>query len=556
MRTTSISERTEETVAAQASAGNLVQAKRSNTHLHVILILLAGVLARIPFYLAFRPIWSGDSPGYAAPYAMWTYHVFGNGERTPVYPLFLGLVQWLAMVTPKAELDIRAAYIAILTQSILNIIGAVLFYFSLRSLRIRATIAFGSSLFLATISGVCSFEMNILNMSLSFFLLVLAAFLFLRAMNGFKEGRGNTLLATATGFALALAVLNRPDMLIFVVLLLTITACMRPKSQSTSDLQSAARPLKAATWIGIPVAFAVIVWMCLMYVAIGEFRITTLDGWNRSRTVYNMFDSVDEEDRAIGVIMSRTYRQQVDTGADVNIREIMWQAQNDLYSNYARYPIVDPNNYHSPLGQKAIRITHDILGLVEVRCEGGILNNYCWEGIRVKINTGDYLGRVSSKLARRYPKDWVANIVGNFVQESFNFSYMEPKSAVAGFKSISPDGREAAMNEGAARLTIATNKVHAPLLLLTYLITLCYFALSPLVLFRKQDEHWLHDAVVTSLAIASVGTIIGTCVLAGYNRAYSLPHLVIFVICTAYAWANRSRIVAAVSARLHWTLSV
>jgi hypothetical protein len=540
-----MSERTEKSCSG-GSTGNLIQAERPNSYLHVALILLAGVLARIPYYLGFRPTWSGDSQGYAEPYALWVHHVFGIGERTPVYPLFLGLVQWIAAAEPGFVLSMRSAYVAILVQSILDIVAAALVYFTLRSLRIHASIALGASLFLATIPGVCNYEMNILNMSFSFFLMALATFLFLKSVNCSKTARG-ALCAVACGIAFALAVLNRPEMLIFVVILLIFTACLKLQKPSVS--QHPARPLKTAAWIAIPVMSAVFVWMFLMYVAVGEFRVTTLDGWNRSRTVYNMFDRVDGDDRVIGEIMSRTYRQQVSTGSSLNIREIMWQAQGELISNYSRYPVVDPNTNIGTFHQETIRVAHKILGLVEVPCEGK-LNDYCWEGIRIKINTGDYLGKVSWKLARKYPRDWLHNVTSNFLQESFNFSYVDSRAAIVDFDADAPDGSGILKNDRAAKLTVAATRLHAPLLLLTYMVTLACSILSPLILFRKQDEHWLQDAAVTSLAVASVGTILGTCVLAGYNRVYSLPHLVVFVICTAYAWENSPRIAAAVSGRI------
>jgi len=42
---------------------------------HVGFILFVGLVVRIPFYLAFRPIWSGDSASYSAFYDMWRHHL-------------------------------------------------------------------------------------------------------------------------------------------------------------------------------------------------------------------------------------------------------------------------------------------------------------------------------------------------------------------------------------------------------------------------------------------------------------------------------------------------
>jgi hypothetical protein len=54
------------------------------------LIWLTGIVALLPFYLAFRPMWSPDSPGYVIPYFLWRNHRFFLGAHTPIYPLFLG----------------------------------------------------------------------------------------------------------------------------------------------------------------------------------------------------------------------------------------------------------------------------------------------------------------------------------------------------------------------------------------------------------------------------------------------------------------------------------
>ena len=514
--------------------------------LHVGFILLAGLLARIPFYLAFRPVASGDSPGYSVFYYLLRHHIFYLGERTPVYPLFLGVAQWLAGGPPEPFLTQRTAYAATLLQSTLDVLAAVFFYYTLRSLRIRGSIAFGASLFLATIPAVCLYEVNLLNMSLAFFSLVLVIRLFVRTVQRLRTGKDIRIAAIATGAALAVAVLNRPDLLIFSVLLLLITACLplKPRLPGSVSIFSA-RPLGAATWMTFPLASALFAWMLLMYVGIGEFRITTLDGWNRTRTVYNMFHRVDAEDAVIGEIMAQTYQRQAARAASVNLREIIWPAYDELLLNYDRYPIADPTRAPSPFHLQMARVAHNVLGLVEIPCEVHP-SDYCWEFMRKQINTGDYLGRVSWKLARKYPRDWLHNLAANFFEESFNFRYSDAKPAIAGFEVHHAGGSTFVRNSSIAALTTAAANAQSFLLMLMYVVTLgyCIFLFFPVIFSREQDDHWLPDVTVAALAVASVGTIVGTCVLAGLNRVYSLPHLVVFTICTAYALENHSRIVS------------
>jgi hypothetical protein len=128
-----------------------------------------------------------------------------------------------------------------------------------------------------------------------------------------------------------------------------------------------------------------------------------------------------------------------------------------------------------------------------------------------------------------------------------NYSGLGAQPAMVGLEVPASEGDNIVLNQPAVTLVGMACKFDAPLLLLTYLVTLFYFLLAPPIFFRKHDEYWLRDSAVTCLAVASVGTIIGTCVLAGFNRVYSLPHLVIFTTCAAYAWENRSRITANLS---------
>lgn len=524
---------------------NELQSPQTNSQFHIALILLAGAIARIPFYLAFRPIWSGDSGSYSQPYILWTFRIFSKGERTPVYPLFLGLAQWLASVPTATVLHPRAAYTAILMQSGLDVLAAAFFYLTLRSLRIRGNIALCASLLVATIPAICLLEVNILNMSLAFASLTFVIFLFLLTIHRLKAGKGIRVAALSTGAALAIAVLNRPDLLIFAVLLLLITAALPWKPQSPdSPSRFSIHSLGVAAWIAFPVATALLAWMTLMYVGIGEFRITTFSKVNRSRTVYNMFDRVVPEDRVIGEIMSRTYLRQANKRDMVNVREIVWQAEDEIMSNYARYPIIDHNQDPSPFHVQITRAAVNILGLIEVPCEV-VRDDYCWQAMREKINTRDYLGTVSWKLARKYPVDWLRNVAINFFEESFTFRYADEKPAIEGFESHSPGSDNFVRNASVEALAISAGNAQAPLLTLMYVVTLGYAVGFPIIVFRKRDDHWVYDALVGILAVASVGTIVGTCVLAGLNRIYTLPHIGVFVICTTYAFENRSRIISA-----------
>ena len=516
---------------------------------HLALVVLTGAIARIPFYLAFRPILSGDSDSYSGFYCLLVrYHVFIFGARTPVYPFFLGFAQWLVGVSPQAELGLLASYSATLLQSEVGLIAAGLFYCALRILRCGPAIALGAAIFFATIPAICLIEINILNMALSCSLLVLTAALFLLTMKRLESGKKIGAVSLTTGAALSLLVLNRPEFLIFAILLGMVMAVAIVRSWAAKAEYSC----KSKAWgslvlIALPVTIAVLAWMLLVYIGIGQFRITTFDKLNRSHTVYNMFDRVEPEDSVMGDIMSRTYRDQVARNTNANRRDVIWQALLELAAHYRQFPVRDTGTDPRFLDHAIIQQGRKVLGWVEVPCQVQRVE-FCWEAMRRKIDLYDYVGRVSWKLARKYPADWLRNVTLNFFEESFDFRYSDEKPGLEGFQPKSGDGNGTTRTGAISELCgAAINKaIHAeaPVLMLLYCVTLGFFLCAPWILMRPPDQYWMRDMAVIALVVASVGTIVGTCVLAGLNRAYTLPHLVVFTIATAYVWEHRSRFFA------------
>ena len=264
--------------------------------LHVSLIVLCGVLVRIVFLLAYKPIWAGDSPSYSLAYYFWANHQFYLGERTPVYPLFLGLVQWVLRQPANILPGFPVAYTVILLQGVLNLVGCVAFYFTLRNLKVSARLSLGAAVFLATLPALVMHEVQILNMSLGFTIITAVVAAYVSLLRSMEHGRPYLGLSFIVGLLLGLAILNRPESLIFFAVVGLGTAAFRLRRTQSEGL----RFLKAALLMTVGAAPLVFAWMTLMYAGIGEFRITTLDGWNKSRTVYNLFDQVPPEDRALG----------------------------------------------------------------------------------------------------------------------------------------------------------------------------------------------------------------------------------------------------------------
>ncbi|MGC9988617.1 MAG: hypothetical protein ABSC07_08525, partial [Terriglobales bacterium] len=138
---------------------------------------------RFIYQMAYKPFWSGDSVNYSDVFYLWTHHIFVDAERTPGYPLFLGLVQWLADNAPMARgMGVRSQYLAVHLQCLLGLLAAVFIYFSLRALSVRPKLALAGGIGFALIGAVCFFEMLILSELLSLFSLILGILFFLRCM--------------------------------------------------------------------------------------------------------------------------------------------------------------------------------------------------------------------------------------------------------------------------------------------------------------------------------------------------------------------------------------
>ena len=504
--------------------------------LPLLCLIVAGVAARVPAWLAFRPIWSGDSGGYASFYALWVHHHFFAGERTPVYPFFLGVAQWMAGVPAARTLGLRAGYAAVFLQAFADLAAAIVFYLLLRALRVRTRTALLCGLLLVTTPALLMAEMTLLNMSLSLALLVATMAMFAWVLRRVQQARAVAIPAVMLGAVACVMALNRPEFVIFsAILMLTLAGaalCQRS--------QSALRRLRMAPlWMALGFAPAMLLWMSLVYAGTGEFRITTVNGWNRTRTVYNLFDRVDAEDRVVGQILQETYQRERQTGG-VNLREIVWPSMPGILQHLESYPGLEEDATPNAAQQWYAAQLRQSFALTELPCSTRLVD-YCWEMMRIRIETGDYLGRVSGKLIRRYPLQYAANVGANFAEESFNFHYAGEAPSTPGFHETACGGGDVVRRPRLAGALRSILPWHAALLLAAYLVTLLGLLLGPRLLWRPLDEHWTADLTCWALALASTGTMLLTCALAGFNRIYSLPHLAVFFLTSAYVWNARER---------------
>jgi hypothetical protein len=447
----------------------------------------------------------------------------------------------LARVPSSPTLSFSAAYVAVGLQSAFDLIAACVLYSTLIKLNIRRNIALVSALLAATFPGLCLFEINILNLPLAFAVVVLCTSLFATLMRRVNDGSGFVGPSLLCGLLFGCATLLRPENLVFCTILASVwlgswAIC---KLRGVATFQGNRVPVALLLMI-LSAAPLILAWMTWNYVGIGEFRITTFTGWNRSKTVYNMFDRVDPEDRVLGKILTSSYLMRNRNGH--TIRDHIWQAEPDLMDLYAHMPVEDPPETASAFHMKVDRFFADELGMVKLPCEKPERSDQeCSASLRRRANMGDYVGRVSWKLIKKYPSAYLENVADNFAQDTFNFRYADSQPSQEGYQSTTVDGGEYVRNESLARFLSKAINAEAPLLTVLYVVTLGFVVFAPLIFMSKAAEFPVADIVVTGLALATVGTFTAMCCLSGYNKEYSIPHLGVMLICTAYAVENRSR---------------
>ena len=520
----------------------------------LLLLCATGVVVRIPFYLASAPLWSGDSTGYSLAWFFWSHGYFYLAERTPVYPMLLGMAQWLTHSPASPMLSTAAAYATVLLQSLLDLIGAGLVYATSRLLGVGPRIALAAGIFSVTIPGLCSMEMNILNLAPAFFWVTLGAACFVFTIRRLEEGNGYRLPALATGLVLCSGGLLRSEILVFLAVLLLAVLVMPLSAFSRTSRSPRARRWLAAALIAVAAAPPVLFWMTWNYVGIGFFRYTTLTGWNRSKTVYNLFHLVGPEDKVLGEILTASYHRRNAAG-QIN-RDHIWQAQWTLGERFAEMPVELPALPMPAHYFTLNRFFGQRLGMTAPpRCDAP--SDFCHalqqSGVpifdyKLKDYLGLYVGHVSNKLIRAYPLAHLGNAADNFVRDSFNFDYTQTAPAVDWYRGFGVT-KQAYGNPFLARVTATAIRAEAPLLLLLYLVTLAAAFSAPILLCRARYAHAVNDCAVACLALATVGTIVATCLLAGYNKEYSIEHLGVLVLCAAYAAEHRRRIASAFGAR-------
>ena len=469
--------------------------KNGSQRWHISLIVGCGVVVRLMYHLAYQPWWCGDSIGYSRSFWEWAHGTFPDAGRPPIYPLFLGFAQWICGSQASLRLSVPAAYTTVILQNLLGLAAACLLYRTLRFLRSKVGPALVAALVFCFIGAVAQFETLILTESLSLFSLVLAAYLFVRTMQGLEDGRRVQYLAFWTGLAFSFAVLVRLENLVFFVALLLVLGALFLRLRFRQGRAQQTRALaKVLLFLPLGLTPLLLAWMTLNRIGIRQFTLTTITGPQMTQSVYNLFDKVDPEDRVLREVMNRYYRE-TNTPGHVD-REFFWRGHDELIARYTELPI---------------KVKH-------------------WDRIQIDVNA--YVGRVCWKLVRKYPGVWLRNAAGSF-PETFNFRFTQT-SAGEHNDPQSVNGGSVIRRERLWRTAVWLNRVEAPFLTLLYCITLFALVAGAIALFRGRNEHLLTDVTVCALAAGTVGTFAAICLLESFHNQYAEPHLGVLLMCSFY----------------------
>ena len=497
---------------------------------HTLLVFTCAIVTRALYLLALKPMWCPDSVTYTTACSLWATHFFTDGARTPLYPLLLGFVQTLAGVPAISSLDPIAGQILVFLQSAMGITTCVMMHSLLRMLGVRPRIAVVSALFFCTLYAPPMYEQAVLTESLSLFCLVLLAWLTINLFRRINLGLRVAPIPIAIGAALGCAVLARPENVIVALAMCVVGSIVAVRIFSLPNARRLTRTVaKSCALIAITAAPLVLGWMTVNYLGLGQFRLTTMTGWQRSQAVYNLWDKVEPEDRALGKILSRSYERRAE-GDRGDRRDHFWLAFDELTTHSRDLPLgnVRPLIARTGIGAWLYSLPSETSRVYTHRFTAGA-------SIRPSVtletpnNVGDYIGVVSLKLMRKYPATWLRNAFTSFLA-TFNFEYWQPLDT----HPVAVSGGSVIRFHALWKLETWLDRLQAPILTVMYCLTLALAILGLLMIVRTSRlDDILRLGAVATFALATLGTMAAYCLFAGYDTRYSVPHLGTIVMCSA-----------------------
>jgi hypothetical protein len=271
-------------------------------------------------YSSFGTFWSGDSGGYVTPGCLilkvkdiYLY----DGARTPVYPIMLGISQYLfsgkCVDNPNPS---TVNFIALLQAFIY--LGSFLFLF--HSVK-RYHIIIVVSVFLISLSPApILFTRFILTESITISFINFFLGFVLRS-NFKQEHNFYTLFSICF---LSLAVLSRTNLLFPSIPLLIIILIQ------SNDLK------KSIYYVTLLFVIPLILLSLFNFYNRGYFKIVNFEGFQMTHIIYNAFDRVKYKDRVIGGILNKQYLQDIKSGNETPM--IVWRALPEIHNKLELMP--------------------------------------------------------------------------------------------------------------------------------------------------------------------------------------------------------------------------
>jgi hypothetical protein len=337
--------------------------------------------------------------------------------------------------------------------------------------------------------------MIILSETLSLFCLLLSVYLMAITIDRLRKDLPAGGPALWAGLASGAAVLTRPN-LIFIWSLFFIAL---PLLGGVLFVRRLGPPPWRAWWnaaarCAMGGALLIASWLIFNDANTGYLGLTPMTELSRSLAVYNLFDQVHPRDRVVGAIMDKYYHRTNSHGEGK--RDYIWQAMPEIRIHYHEMPV---------------RQDHPE---------------------RRDIYFATYLGSVSSYLMREHPGAWLRNACEQIpLLFDFNMDQVIPGNG----DPVSLTGDSVVKNAGAWHACMRLGRVDAPVILVACLLSFGALILSAVRIWRARDfPAALLSLVPFVLALGILLSMAAFCLLAGYDKRYSVPFFPEFVLCSGY----------------------
>jgi hypothetical protein len=468
--------------------------------LHLAALTIVAALVQLGLHFTYLPWWCGDSEGYAGAASVLYGSDFTKylSERTPGYPVFLIACERLTGGRVGWKLRPAAGQVVACAQSILHVASVLLLYLAMERLNVRREINFAFSLGYGLLIGPATYAMVILSENVCLFLLLAAGCLIAVATGRWRCGTSGSGPALLAGLAFGAAILVRPNVIflwlaVALGLPLLAAGCLltRKKIGDSGVFAHLTRPVLAGG------ALLLLPWLLIHYENDGVLSLTEMSDLARTSAAYNLFDRVHPQDRLLGEIMVKYYRQ---TNWPGHIeRSYIWVALPEIGARSAAMP-------------------------VPVRRGAESLRAYALYA---------YIGRVSEGLLWEHPLTWMTNSFADLAR-TFDFVFPQPDSSELK-DPVALTLRPVVANLAGWHVVRGMIAVEAWMIATLYLLTFVALGVS---VRRMQAAPDLPSRVVpllvASLAAGTLACMIAPCVLATYDLRYSVPLIPYFVLCSAY----------------------